>query len=624
MKLILPFFIATCLFIQGYAQTGIAVPEMSNCDNLVSSFLSQYDIPGATFALAKDGKLVYMRGFGEADLAETEPTQPYHLFRIASVSKPITSIAIMKMVESGQLALSDKVFGPTGIFANNSYFNGVTVTDNRLYDITVNHLLEHSGGWNRDANCITGFATPYSYNPGHCDPIGFPLHVTSVLGEANPVSEQALIRFLMEKGLDFDPGTSYAYSNIGYLTLGLIIEEISGMSYEAYVKSTVLAPLGIYDMHIGKNLLADKHEREGEYHGNGYTSLSIFGDGTAVPWEYGGWNLEAMDAHGGWIGTARDLVRLLVAIDGFSTKPDILSAASINTMVSPSAMNQYYAKGWSVNSFNNWWHTGGLDGTASIWVRTGSGYTWAIILNKRIINAQANGFWTGLDGLPWNCISQTATWPSHDLMDFPSQNSSDLIFSGDDANTLTVAWTSGNGANRVLIAREGTAVDQFPLDGEEYAADAAFSMGADLGNGNYVVYNGNGNSVTLTGLDAAKTYHFRLFDYNQHTGTGNHALYQLANSAQDSATTSTTTGIANLTRQGIRFYPNPAQDRVHIELDMPCDQILLRNMHGQVVQKIEVQGTEVELSIGNLPTQVYLLSFFHHNIHLGSARLMKQ
>ena len=64
--------------------------------------------------------------------------------------------------------------------------------------------------------------------------------------------------------------------------------------------------------------------------------------------------MNAMDGHGGWIASARDMVRLLVAVDGFPTKPDILSPATITSMVTPSTNNANYAKGWSVNSLNNW------------------------------------------------------------------------------------------------------------------------------------------------------------------------------------------------------------------------------------------------------------------------------
>ncbi|MDX2245817.1 MAG: serine hydrolase [Bacteroidia bacterium] len=626
MKFLYSLLLIGLLCVRSFAQTGIAVPQMSNCDNLVNNFLTQFNIPGATFAMAKNGKLVYMRGFGEANLAGTENTQPYHMFRIASVSKPITAIAIMKLVQEGKLNLSDKVFGTGGRLASHPYLSTVVYSDVRINDITIQHLLEHTAGWNRDTDCVPFPNPPYTWSITHCDPIGFPLYVTQTLGETNPVREEVLIRFLMEKGLTFTPGTQYAYSNIGYLVLGEIIASVSGKSYEDYLKEDILAPLGIYDMYIGKNLLADKREREAEYYGNGYLAPSIYNTGQNVPWEYGGWNLEAMDAHGGWIATARDLVRLLVAVDGFNTKPDILNTASINTMTTPSTTNANYAKGWTVNSANNWWHTGALDGTASIWVRSSGGYTWAVILNKRIIDNTSNSFWSGLDNLPWNCIGQTTTWPTHDLFDFPSQNSSDFVFASQSTTSLQVSWTNGNGSKRVLVAREEGRVNAFPLDGEDYTANAAFGQGDNLGNGNFIVYNGDGNSVILTGLTEGKKYHFRLFDYNQSTTSGNHALYQLALSAQDSATTATNTSLEDLASLGIRFYPNPMSEKVHISLPsiQICSHIELHNMQGQLVRRVEVSDMEQDIFTGDLPAQIYLLSFFGEDGYLGSERLLKR
>lgn len=623
-RTVLFFFLL--LSISGFAQTGIPVPEMSHCDNQISSFLTQFDIPGATVAISKDGKLVYMRAFGNADVAGQETTQPYHMFRIASVSKPITAIAMMKMIEDNELSLSDTVFGPNGIFANNTYFNNANVTDDRIYDITVQHLLEHSGGWDRNISCIPNPPSPYPWNFNSCDPIVFPLHVTEVLGESNPVSKQALVRFLMEKGVNFDPGTQYQYSNIGYLTLGLIIEELTGMSYEAYVKSKVLDPIGSFDMYNAKNLLEDKREREGEYVGNGFTNLDIFGNGTMVPWEYGGMSVAAMDAHGGWIASARDLTRLLVAVDGFSTKPDILSTSSIQTMTTASAVNSNYSFGWTVNSADNWWHTGAIDGTASLWARTSGGYTWAIILNKRVIDGNSTAFWTGLDGLPWSCITQTSSFPSHDLFDFPSENASDFIFKPEGDFSTTVSWTNGNGDGRILIVREDSAVSDFPLDGTDYSADADFGMGDDLGGGQYVAYVGSGNSISITGLDSAKTYHFRLFEYNKNTTTGDHTLYQLAHSAIDSATTQTSTSIADLEEMGIRFFPNPANDWLTIELPSMnhANQIDILNMQGQIVKRLPIRDLQTRISIADLPAQIYGLSFFHDGVFVGSGRLMKK
>lgn len=514
-----------------FAQTGIPVGSMSQCDAQMQTFLTNYQIPGATFAITKNGKLIYMRAFGTANQAGTEATQPYHMFRIASISKPITSIAIMKLIENGQLSLNDKPFGPGGILNADPYFANANITDPRVYNITIQHLLEHSAGWNRDVPMPPGPVSPYPWGYPHSDPIAFPLHVTQTLGEANPVTERALIKFSIQKGLNFAPGTGNNYSNVGYLVLGEVIEKKTGLTYENYVKQNIFAPLGIYDIRLGKNLLEDKQEREGEYINN-FMTLSAYGTGQMVPWQYGGWSIEAMDAHGGWIATARDLVRLLTAVDAFPSRPDILSPSTIQTMTTPSATNGGYAKGWVVTSAGTWFHGGSLDGTSSEMVRTNGQVTWAVILNKR---TNASGFAGAMHNLGWNCVNTTNTFPTHDFFDVPAQNASAMNFSNITSNSMTVNWTNGSGDGRVLIMRAGSAPNKFPLDGTEYAPEM------DLGDGNRVVYSGAGNSATVGNLNSNTNYQFRLYEYKKNVNTGNYALYQLANPAGGSQNTPGTT-----------------------------------------------------------------------------------
>ena len=232
-----------------------------------------------------------------------------------------------------------------------------------------------------------------------------------------------------------------------------------------------------------------------------------------------------MDAHGGWIASTRDMLKLLAAVDGFNTKPDILLPATIATMVTPSANNAYYAKGWSVNLFNNWWHTGALDGTASEYVRTSGGFTWIIILNKR--NITNNNFWTDLDNLGWNCLASTSTYPTFDLMNSPIVNASGINFSNITTSSVTVNWASGNGDSRLLLVKPDTIINAYPLDGTDYTANAAFGTGSLLGTDNFVAYNGTGNSTTVTGLTAGRKYYFRVIEYNKNSTTGNNALYLL-------------------------------------------------------------------------------------------------
>jgi len=512
------------------AQTGISNSVSSTCDNLVSSFMSTYNLPGLSIALAKDGKLVYMKGFADSNINGSEPVYPHHLFRIASISKPITSIAIMKLIEDGQLNLSDKVFNAGGLLSSHPYLSNAIIIDARYADITVQHLLEHSAGWNRNLNCFPNPTPPYPYNFNGCDPIVAPLHVTQQVGASNPVNEENMIYFLLEKVLDFTPGTQYQYSNIGYLVLGEIIEEITGVSYEEYVKTNILEPIGACDTHLARNLLVDKQEREMEYIGSGYTNLDIFGNGTYVPWEYGGNSVEAMTAHGGWISTARDLVRILLAIDKFSTKPDILAVSTINSMVAPSVNNPNYAKGWSVNSSNNWWHTGALDGTATFFCRTSGGFTWAVLINKRVTGTNANSFRNDLDNLPWNCIASVSSYPAYDLLACPTAAADNLVITPLGTNGCSINWQNGNGERRILVGKQSTEVDRFPIDGLSYTANSTFGTGSNLGNGNYVLYDGTANNFNVYGLDYTANYSFRVFEYNQNNNTGNYKLYNLSKS----------------------------------------------------------------------------------------------
>lgn len=591
---------------------------MTNCDALMQDLLNTYGIPGGQLALSRQGKLVYDRAFGHADLSGNEATQPHHLFRVASVSKPVTGVAMMKLLESGQVQLSDHVFGPGGLLASHPYLSTVQYTDVRLNDITIDHLLHHTAGWDRTLDCFPDPTTPYAWQMPGCDPISAPLHVTQVLGESNPVSKHALVRFLIEHGLDHDPGSTFAYSNIGYLVLGEVIATVSGMSYEDYLRAEVLDPLGICDAHLGRNLLAEKLEREAEYEGEGYLAPSCYGTGSNVPWEYGGWNLEAMDAHGGWVFSARELVKLLVAVDGFSTKPDILNAATLATMAADNAVSQGYACGWQTNSADNWWHTGALDGTASMIVRSWNGYTWALLLNKRLTNGQANAFWADVDAMGWNCIGGTSSWPSHDLMAMPLSNASALSAVPVGVTGATIQCVGGDGDGRIMVVRAGNAPQRFPLDGTNYNPNSAWSLGDDLGDGNYVVSAGSATGVAVTGLAAGGNYVVSAYEYTSNAGTGQHTLYKLCGRSDvqlsmpvDVAEFSSDAGMRVAVRDGqlvlLEASPQPGQT------------LQLIDAMGRTVRSVKVAGS---MALHGVASGPYLVVLLHNEVTTGIGRVV--
>jgi Beta-lactamase len=123
-----------------------------------------------------------------------------------------------------------------------------------------------------------------------------------------------------------------------------------------------------------------------------------------------------MDAHGGWLATAVDLMRFAVRVDGFPAPPDILSSASITTMTTKStAEGTNYAKGWQVNSAGTWWHDGVLQGSSSILVRTSDGFCWAALINTRrsgLDNDPGSDAGSALDQLMWAIHDQVDIWPA--------------------------------------------------------------------------------------------------------------------------------------------------------------------------------------------------------------------
>lgn len=498
------------LVLPAWAQTGISTPELAPCDAAVQEFMARWNIPGASVAIARHGKLVYARGFGHANLARTKPMTPAHLLRVASVSKPVTAVAVMKLVEEGQLELRHKVFGPGG-YLDLPYYTDV-VTDRRIYDITVQQLLEHSAGWNHNAG-VDGFSGS--------DPIDFPLHVARVMRVPNPVGDSTLVRYLLSKGLNFTPGSRFAYSNIGYLVLGKIIERVTGQRYETWVRRHVLAPAGVLEAHLGHNLRANKLEREAEYFCE-TTNKSCYGTGKRVPFAYGGANLEAMNAHGGWLFTARDLVRLVLAVDGSPTRPDILQPATLDTMTTPSAANRRYAKGWMVNRRGTWWHTGCLNGSVSSVVRTANGYTWAILLNSF---PNTNRFWNDLEDLGWTCITEPTAWPSYDL--FPPENNATQLQAVPTNAVTTLSWSPSDGTHRLVLVREEKPVDAFPQDGQVYTSSRMFGLGDVLGKGNVVVATGADSTVQVRGLRPGHTYYARVVEYYANETTSQQPVYTL-------------------------------------------------------------------------------------------------
>ena len=381
--------------------TGTAVPELASFDRVITDLMKKWGIPGGAIAVVKDGRLVLARGYGYADAEAKTPVAPDALFRIASVSKPITSVAVMRLAEEGRLDLDARAFA---MLPSLTPPVGATV-DARLDAITIRQLLTHLGGWDRDRSF---------------DPMFRATQIAAALGTPPPASVESVIRYMRGQPLDFTPGERYAYSNFGYAVLGRVIEQVTGKSYGVYVTDGVLRPMGITRMRLGRSLLQDRASGEVRYYDGGGTAASVFPSGGQVPWPYGGFNLEAMDAHGGWIASVVDLTRFITAVDGLPTRADFLRPETIDRMIArpPTVWDAsafHYGAGWLVRpQQGNWWHNGSLPGTSSLIVRTGTGLAWAVLFNARSM-VSGSTFEQEVDPAVWQAVAQVATWPAHDL-----------------------------------------------------------------------------------------------------------------------------------------------------------------------------------------------------------------
>jgi len=355
----------SALAADGEPQPAASEAESAAMFKIAHDLMEKSRVPGLSIAIARHGQLLCEQGFGFADKSKSDPVTRDHLFRIASISKPITAVAIFSLIEKRRLGLDDLIFGSSGLLK----FDYGEKYPERVLKITVRHLLNHTcGGWDN-----SGEIDPMFYRPelAHKELITWTVH---------------------EQPLQFEPGAHYSYSNFGFCLLGRVIEKITGQSYADFVRQNILAKCGVTDMRLGGNTLADRAPGEVVYYGQA-------GSGTN-PYDM---NITRMDAHGGWIATPGDLVRFAMHVDGFKTTPSLLAADSIKNMTTASTANPHYACGWNVNAVPNWWHTGSLPGTQTILVRTASGLCWAACANTR-----AQGL--NLDEFMWKMVKAVPAW----------------------------------------------------------------------------------------------------------------------------------------------------------------------------------------------------------------------
>ncbi|MFC3994403.1 serine hydrolase domain-containing protein [Nocardiopsis sediminis] len=381
--------------------TGTAVSALAGFDDAMQTFMQERDVSAGQLAVTYQGRLVLARGYSWTDDTALD-VQPTSLFRLASLSKPVTGAAVARLAQEGEIDLS----APIGSLVDLVPPEGGSA-DPRLGDVTVRRLLHHLGGWDRDS-------TP--------DPMFQDFEIADALGVPLPIGRDDVMRYTTGLELDHDPGGTYAYSNYGYLLLGRAIEAVTGGGYRAYVQDNVLGPVGITRMRPGRT--AEDHAAPTEVpYRSQYTGTTVLdGSGAKVPAPYGAFNLENMDSHGGWLGSAVDLVRFATVFDTPAATP-VLDDTSIEQVFAEpetgvGSGGSYYGFGWQVRPVSsggtgrNTWHTGSLAGTYTLLVRTYNGMSWAALFNQR--DDPSGLSYADIDPLLWEAAREVESWPGGD------------------------------------------------------------------------------------------------------------------------------------------------------------------------------------------------------------------
>jgi CubicO group peptidase (beta-lactamase class C family) len=173
-------------------------------DAYIASEMAKQKIPGVSLAIVREGKIIFAKGYGLANVEHQVPAKPETIFQSGSMGKQFTATAVMMLMEEGKLNLDDKI---------SKYFSEVPPAWEK---ITVRHLLTHTSG-------MTDYPSGFDFRRDY--------------------TEDELLQRIKAVSLAFQPGEKWSYSNLAYVTLGILIHKVSGQFYGDFLRDRVFTPL---------------------------------------------------------------------------------------------------------------------------------------------------------------------------------------------------------------------------------------------------------------------------------------------------------------------------------------------------------------------------------------------
>jgi len=375
------FFITVLIFLlmtisvasaarQSMPATSTATPaNFVNFDHDIERYMRRYQVPGAAVAVMQHGKLVYTQGYGWADKDSKQPVQPTNLFRIASVSKVITATAVLQLIQENKLHYNDRVLD----VLNDLQPLPKMKVNKLVQQLTVRDLLLMTTGWGN------------SHSMGYDATFGpLPSFWERKYELSAPLSCYEAARFMMGMPMIAHPGRNFAYSNVAYCYLGLLIAKVNNLpytpaAYQQYVLKNVLNPLGITDMRLGTT--GTTLPNEVHYYADDVDNGLPYGS-TRV--------LEKAYAAGGWLASPIDLVKFAYGVPSLLDKQQLAFIMNQPQGVQyPVAKKDrkiyFYSSGWWMYGTQEgllWIAHGSFAGTRAMIVKRPDGTIISIIFNK--------------------------------------------------------------------------------------------------------------------------------------------------------------------------------------------------------------------------------------------------
>ena len=324
---------AVCLL---FLQTGFTQDITTKIDEILSEQFKSNET-GVAALVAKNGKVIYRKAFGKANLELDVDMTPKSVFEIGSITKQFTAVSILMLVEQGKIKLDDEI---------TKYIPDYPTHEKK---ITIHHLLTHTSG-------IKSYTSMQSFGDVF----------------TKDSSPKDFVDFFKDEPMDFDPGEKYLYNNSGFFLLGYIIEIVSEISYQEFIKENIFDKIGMTSSYYGSHSQiiknrASGYQKEEDFSNAQYISLTL-------PY-----------AAGSIMSNVDDMLKWQIAINNhvFVKKETIQKAFTNYTLNNGESIN--YGYGWSLNELNGEptiEHGGGIPGYLSMGVYIPSEDVYVILFSN--------------------------------------------------------------------------------------------------------------------------------------------------------------------------------------------------------------------------------------------------